>query len=397
MLLYVLLLLQTPPVEPPLPTEPEKLIRELGAKQFARREAAGKALEAIGEPALPHLAKALQDNDLEIRKRADKLFAGISQSMSKRFLLKELHNVGSIINDVAFSTDGKQVIGVTWQGRGHVWDVASGKQTVELPQNITIVPCIAIAPDGKHCLTGSMHNFKICNLKTGEEVFTHQLEKPALLWSVLYTKDGKRAVVSGTFGTLRLYDLEKKELIREYEGFKARVWHTALSPDGKLLAAGSGSVFDKQVPADNSIRLWNVETGKEVKQLVGHTSDVRRVLFHPDGKHLVSCSFDKTIRLWDLESSKEMRQFIGHQAFVEGIQVSKDGKRLYSCSGSVLDGGERAPSNDHSIIVWDVATGKQLTRMVAHEAQVKSIALSPDGSMLASCSEDGTVRLWKTP
>ncbi|HQR06654.1 MAG TPA: hypothetical protein PLN21_07525 [Gemmatales bacterium] len=393
----MLLLFQNPQDEPPLPSEPEKLIQELGAKQFARREAAGKALEAIGEPALPPLSKALEDKDVEIRKRADRLFATISEKISKRFLLKELHNVGTVINDVAFTSDGKQVIGVTFRGKGHIWDVGSGEPTVELPQQQYIVPSVAISPDGKHCMIGSMHQFKVCNIKTGEEVLIQPMNKASLLWSVLYTRDGKRAVVSGSFGMIRLYDLEKKELVREYEGFKARVWSTSLSSDGKLLAAGSGSVFDKQMPQDNSIRLWEVETGKEVKRLIGHSSDVRRVLFHPDGKHLVSCSFDKTIRLWNLDTGKEVRKFEGHQAFVEGIQISRDGKRLYSCSGSVLDGGERAPSNDHSIIVWDIATSKQLVRMVAHQAQVKNIALSPDSTMLASCSEDGTVRLWKTP
>src|SRR5450631_2629584 len=146
MILYLLLLLQTPPVEPPLPTEPEKLVQELGAKQFTRREAATKALESIGEPALPLLSKALQDSNPEIRKRADGLFASISGKVSKRYLIKELNNVGAIINDVAFTTDGKQVIGVTWRGKGHIWDVVTGELKLELPQNVTIVPCISISP-----------------------------------------------------------------------------------------------------------------------------------------------------------------------------------------------------------------------------------------------------------
>jgi WD40 repeat protein len=94
---------------------------------------------------------------------------------------------------------------------------------------------------------------------------------------------------------------------------------------------------------------------------------------------------------------KEVRRLEGHDSFVEAIVLAPDGKRLYSCSGSVLEGAERAPSKDHSIIVWDLATGNQVFRLIGHQRQVKSLALSPDGKTLASCSEDGMVRLWKTP
>src|SRR5262249_53543901 len=76
--------------EKPLPTDPDQLIEELGAKRFARREEAAKAIEQLGDKVLPILGKALQHPDPEIRSRADKLFSVISEKISRSYLLKEL-------------------------------------------------------------------------------------------------------------------------------------------------------------------------------------------------------------------------------------------------------------------------------------------------------------------
>src|SRR5262245_25274115 len=72
----------------------------------------------------------------------------------------------------------------------------------------------------------------------------------------------------------------------------------ALSPDGKLLAAGHFTA----VEAPATVRLWNVETGKEVRALAGHALEVSSVAFAPNGKSLLSSSFDQTVRLWDVAS-----------------------------------------------------------------------------------------------
>ncbi|MCA2689081.1 MAG: hypothetical protein IM467_09265, partial [Microcystis sp. M137S2] len=109
-------------------------------------------------------------------------------------------------------------------------------------------------------------------------------------------------------------------------------------PDGKTLVSGSW---------DNTIKLWNVETGQEIRTLKGHDSVVSSVNFSPDGKTLVS-SADKTIKLWDVETGQEIRTLKGHDDSVYSVNFSSDGKTLVS------------GSEDNTIKLWNVETGQEI-------------------------------------
>jgi WD40 repeat protein len=87
----------------------------------------------------------------------------------------------------------------------------------------------------------------------------------------------------------------------------------AFSPDSRLLLSGSW---------DQTVRLWDVTTGKELNRLVGHTSRVDAVAFAPDGKLAASAGWDKTLRLWDIESGKEIRVLNGHTGEVSGVALT---------------------------------------------------------------------------
>ncbi|MEG4871451.1 nSTAND1 domain-containing NTPase, partial [Microcoleus sp. F10-B6] len=117
-----------------------------------------------------------------------------------------------------------------------------------------------------------------------------------------------------------------------------QVYSVSFSPDGKTLASGS---------YDNTIKLWDVATGKQNTTLKGHTGGVMSVSFSPDGKTLASASNDNTIKLWDVATGKQNTTLKGHSAEVYSVSFSSDGKTLASAS------------NDNTIKLWDVATGKQ--------------------------------------
>ena len=151
------------------------------------------------------------------------------------------------------------------------------------------------------------------------------------------------------------------------------MYSLAFSPDGGTLASGS---------ADDTIRLWDVATGKGIAALRGHTSSVRSVAFSPDGKTLASASEDKTVRLWDAATGQNTAVLREHTDFVRSVAFSPDGKTLASAS------------DDKTVRLWDVATRKSTATLNVEGSFAVSVAFSPDGKKLAWGCWNGKGTLW---
>lgn len=107
---------------------------------------------------------------------------------------------------------------------------------------------------------------------------------------------------------------EKLGEIRRFEGHTASVHTVAYSADGRLVVSGSG-----WPTSDGTIRLWDVETGKQLREFSGHEGAVYTVAFAPDGRSVLSDGTDKTLRLWDVQTGKELHSFRGHADTVWGV------------------------------------------------------------------------------
>ncbi|WP_335084629.1 nSTAND1 domain-containing NTPase [Nostoc sp.] len=167
-----------------------------------------------------------------------------------------------------------------------------------------------------------------------------------------------------------IYNMQEQNRL---EGHSNWVYSVAFSPDSKTIASAS---------ADNTVKLWNAATGKEITTLKGHSSAVNSVAFSPDGKIIASASKDKTVKLWNATTGKEITTLNGHSSAVNSVAFSPDGKTIASASA------------DKTVKFWNASTEKEITTLNAHSNSVNSIVFSPDGKTIASASKDKTVKLW---
>ncbi|BBD61132.1 WD-40 repeat-containing protein [Nostoc sp. HK-01] len=191
--------------------------------------------------------------------------------------------------------------------------------------------------------------------------------------SLSFSPDGKTLASGSADNTIKLWNVSTGKLLKTLSGYSSPVYSLSFSPDGKTLASGS---------ADNTIKLWNVSTGKLLKTLSGYSSPVYSLSFSPDGKTLASGSADNTIKLWNVSTGKLLKTLSGYSSPGYSLSFSPGGKTL--ASGSA----------DNTIKVWDVSTGKLLKTLNGHSNSVWSVSFSPDGKTLASGSGDNTIKLW---
>ncbi|MEG4317512.1 MULTISPECIES: CHAT domain-containing protein [unclassified Microcoleus] len=158
-------------------------------------------------------------------------------------------------------------------------------------------------------------------------------------------------------------------------GHTGKVNSISFSPNRKVLATASD---------DNTVKIWDTSTYKEIKTLIGHIDKVNSVSFSPNGNVLATSSADKTVKLWDTSTYKEIKTLVDENQEVRGISFSPDGNILAAATYS------------NNVKLWDITTYQVIKTLDGHKAWVNSVSFSPNGKMLASVGADKTVKLWNT-
>jgi hypothetical protein len=188
-------------------------------------------------------------------------------------------------------------------------------------------------------------------------------------------------------GTLSLWDVSTGQRLRQIPGPRDAVGCAAFTPDGRTIVTGSASATTRDVPpgeADPVVRLWDAESGKEVRAFEGHRAAVRAVAIAPTGRRVLSASDDGTTRLWDVGSGQEVGRLKGYRSRVLSVALSADGRRALS---GHEDGGVR---------VWDLEELEEVCCFERHRSDVTAVAFAPDSRTAFSGSLDRTVRRWNT-
>ncbi len=293
----------------------------------------------------------------------------------------------SDVFSVAFSPDGKNLISGHDNGFICLWEAATGKGSnylyniwgeegiLRVRHHVGEIHGLAFSPDGKTfaCLckgeSEAVHLWETATGKYIQRLFLTGGEENSIE-SIAYSPDGRTVVIGLGTGGIILLDTTTDARSQNLGHGMRRILGLAFSSDGQLLAG---------CDIDETVRLWDIKTGKLLRTFIGHKDEVFSVAFSPDGKTVVSSS-KESVRLWNTHGEEQLRSVITHTAIL-GAAFSPDGNTL--ASGNA----------DNTVRLWDAKSGEPLTTLIGHKGEVSNVAFSPDGNTLASMGND-TVRLW---
>ncbi len=262
-----------------------------------------------------------------------------------------------------------------------LWDIANGTVQRRWESHTDWVNAVAFDPIPNRmehiiAVSASADGMLIAwDTATGQEIY--RLEGHAGAVNDVVFVPGQHAILSASDdGTAILWSADSGDMLRRLEGHSARVNTVAVNPDGTRAATAS---------ADGFIIEWDIDPdspmfGQAVQQFEGHGSDVIGAVYALGGTTILSHSADLTFRLWDTETGDEIRQrVIG--AYGVSMVISPNGHTVLFPIGEFL-------------YLWDIEVWWQDQPVAGHAGVIWDADFSSDGRFAATASNDGTVRLW---
>ncbi|MBC8170234.1 MAG: TIR domain-containing protein [Anaerolineae bacterium] len=329
----------------------------------------------------------------------------------------------------AMTSDAAHFLTADPNGTLLLWEVATGETTV-LEENGGLILAMDISDDDSFVVTGSDNSLlKVWSLPDG-----NQINEVDITWDEVGGMGEVTGLVINHAGTAvflganyQTYHLVMKWIMEgddsgyasllgtTYTDHSDTIRYLATAKDERYLLTGSD---------DNHVILWDTYNGVPLKIMYTHENRVSGVMFTANGEHFVSSSWDKTVRLIDMNNGAQIARYQEANAPVWEVTFSPDGKYViagnsltlidvqtgehgrtfqtgsdaqvfnlsFSPDGQWLDVG----LEDGTVIVWDVATGKEIQRWQPFTQEVWISIFSPDGNYLLTTSQDGTAKLWDT-
>ncbi len=205
-----------------------------------------------------------------------------------------------IIWAASFSPDGKTILTGSMDNTARLWDL-NGNVLHVFEGHKGSINAVAFSPDGKKILTGSWDKTVRLWSLTGALLYEF-VGHDGYVNSVGFSPDGKSIVTGSWDKTVRLWDL-RGNVLRVFKGNKRYVSSTTFAPDGKsLLTVSSGLSLDLPGSEDNTACLWDLK-GNLLQLFKGHEGNINSVAFSPDGKNVLTGSWDGTARLWEIKKT----------------------------------------------------------------------------------------------
>ena len=278
-----------------------------------------------------------------------------------------------VLQTAAISPDGRLALAGNCKGARSelkLWDVATARQLSGWKQGADVLG-VAISPDSRWCLAGLGNGQIVLHDLATDHAFDSISSHTSGVQSVAFSSDSSRFLSAGHDGFVRLWDTAQRTELRSFaQGISLRT--VRFSPDDSLCAAaGDGP----------EVSVWNLASGKKQLALPAQQGEIKSVAWSSDGHQLFSASYEHTIKLWNLETQREVMTLSQSEPVFAIIFGPKDESAF---SGHYFGG----------INVWELPTGREQRTLLAHGSSAMALAASADWSVLVSGGWDSQVRLW---
>lgn len=259
------------------------------------------------------------------------------------------------VSCLALSPDGKLMVSGSLDGSLKVWDLLSGEQVRRFSGHSAGVACVDISPDGRLAVSGCRDStVQVCDLASGRLVRTLEGHGPAVQ-CLSIALNGRSAVVGNSDGTLAIWDLQSFRELGSWQAHRAPASWVAIAPDGSTLVSG----------ASDGIVFWNFESKVVLQPALRIQKAASCAAIAAGGKYLATGSLDGSLTVWDLVTARELWAVERLPNPVTCVGITPSGRHVISGSDKGL------------LEVWDVKAG---TRDVTEAPRVTAI----DGRLLAS-------------
>jgi len=314
---------------------------------------------------------ALQPGKFASQRQAPRLTAARSSFLG--------HPGGAL--SLAYCEDGGLLASGGSTGAVLVWDAATGAVKQHWSDHGAAVRTVAFAANGGTLASaGDDRVIRFGDVASGESRATPKGAAGAV-YAMRFAPHGKTLTSCGYdrrlkvwhTGTARLQSFTRLDQYRSDNDFPASM---AFSPNGQQLAWGL---------KDNTARLWETATAKELHVLRGHEGAVTAAAFSADGQTLATGSRDRTARVWDTATGTALVMLSGHKHTVQAVAFQPRGRLL--ATGSA----------DGTVKLWDLADGAERATLQGPGKPIQAVAFAPDGQSLATACLDGSVQVWDVP
>jgi WD40 repeat protein/serine/threonine protein kinase len=301
------------------------------------------------------------------------------------------------VDTAAFSPDGNHFATGGWDGKTTLWNIATGERDHEMPLGQYVHAVAYDAAGGRLAAGSSDGTVVVYDAATGKPLMAPLAAHKGGVLSVRFSPDGKRLLTAGYDDMARLWDLESGKELQTLEGHTWWVWAAEFSSDGKrIVTAGQdGKAIVWEQPAEGGPEaLYELRT-----EFPKHRGPVYAARFSPDDSQVATAGFDGRVLLWDPNKVTP----ISVESRIKGDPDPAEPFReltghrgpvqalAFSPDGRTLASG----AQDNEVILWDVAAGTKLKELRGHASHVRSVEFSPDGALLLSAGRDAQIKLWR--